>query len=110
MVPHLHDKHLLPPPCHCSCHTQPVWKPIDTKHFQGLGQPLTLVPVEDPVYARLPWARMGVPAWAAALCVGPLLGAALVGAIWSLVAARRSKTAPQHQPVAMVEAVSVSNA
>lgn len=87
-----------------------MWKPIDTKHFQGLGKPLTLVPVDDPIYARLPWARMGVGAWAAALSVGPLLGAAAVGAVWSLVAARRSRTAPQHQPVALVEAVSVSNA
>merc|ERR1712150_461721 len=40
-----------------TCHTYPVYKPIDTPEFQGKGKNWTLVPEENPNYADLPWAN-----------------------------------------------------
>jgi hypothetical protein len=64
---------------------------IDTKEFQGASWPPTPVEVHDPDYARLPWAKMGPVGWGAALSLGPLAGALLVGAAWSYVAAKKSR-------------------
>eukprot|EP00123_Amoebidium_parasiticum_P005561 comp16722_c1_seq1/m.15016 comp16722_c1_seq1/g.15016 ORF comp16722_c1_seq1/g.15016 comp16722_c1_seq1/m.15016 type:complete len:298 (-) comp16722_c1_seq1:505-1398(-) len=72
-----------------TCHTYPVYKQIDTPVFQGAGKPLTLVPLNDPQYAAKPWAKTGLVGWSVALSVGPFLAAALVGAVFSYVAARR---------------------
>lgn len=36
-----------------------MYKQIDTPEFLGAGKPLEFVPVHDPRYARLPWAKMG---------------------------------------------------
>jgi hypothetical protein len=72
-----------------TCYTYPVYKPIDTKHFNGTSYPMTPVPALDPDYARLPWAKMGNEVWAVLLLFGPLAAAAIVGAVWSLVASRR---------------------
>ncbi len=41
---------------------------------------------------RLPWHRTGLPGWGVALSVGPLLGGAFVGLIWSYMASRNVKT------------------
>ncbi|KAI8471842.1 MAG: hypothetical protein J3K34DRAFT_225047 [Monoraphidium minutum] len=76
-----------------TCHTYPVYKQIDTTHFQGAGQPLTWVPIHDPRYARLPWAKMGPATWGAVLLFGPLVGALAVGAVFSYIAARRARAA-----------------
>lgn len=75
------------------CYTYPVYKQIETPHFQGAGKPVTFVPADDPRFARLPWAKMGSVAWGMALLFGPLLGALLVGAAWSFVAARSARKA-----------------
>ena len=74
-----------------TCHTYPVYKPINSKHFDGADAPLTLLPTHDPNFARLPWARSGLVGWSLALLFGPLVGAALVGAVYSAVAARAAK-------------------
>lgn len=74
-----------------TCHTYPVYKPITTTHFDGMDAPLTLLPTHDPKFPRLPWARTGLAGWSVAMSLGPLLGAALVGAIYSAVAARAAK-------------------
>lgn len=74
-----------------TCHTYPVYKPINTKHFDGMDAPLTLLPTHDSNFYRLPWARTGLVGWSLAMLFGPLLGAALVGAIYSAVAARSAK-------------------
>lgn len=74
-----------------TCHTYPVYKPINSKHFDGADAPLTLLPTHDPNFARLPWARTGLVGWSLALLFGPLVGAALVGAVYSAVAARAAK-------------------
>jgi hypothetical protein len=73
-----------------TCHTYAVYKPLDSKDFEGAGKPLTLVPSEDPDFARLPWARTGLVGWSLAMLFGPLVGAALVGAAYSFLAARAS--------------------
>lgn len=74
-----------------TCHTYPVYKPITTKHFTGADEPLTLVPTANPRFASLPWARTGLVGWSLAMLLGPLFGAALVGAIYSAVAARSAQ-------------------
>jgi hypothetical protein len=74
-----------------TCHTYPVYKPIKTTRFDGMEAPLTLLPTRDTNFARLPWARTGLAGWSIAMLLGPLLGAALVGAIYSAVAARSAK-------------------
>jgi hypothetical protein len=74
-----------------TCHTYPVYKPINTKHFDGSSNPLTLVPEHDPKFPRLPWARTGLVGWSLAMLLGPLFGAALVGAIYSAVAVHFAK-------------------
>lgn len=76
-----------------TCYTYPVYKQIDTKHFLGAGKPITYVPIHDPKYSRLPWAKMGPAGWGAALLFGPLAGALLVGAIYSYVSARKASNA-----------------
>lgn len=69
--------------------------------------PLTLVPAEDPKFARLPWARTGLVGWSLAMLLGPLAGAALVGALYSALAARKasgrksSKTVPDEKLAAV---------
>jgi hypothetical protein len=67
------------------------YKQIDTKHFLGADKPLEPVPIHDPEYTRLPWAKMGPIGWGAALLLGPLAGALLVGAAYSLVEARGAR-------------------
>jgi hypothetical protein len=74
-----------------TCHTYPVYKPINTKHFAGADAPLTLLPTHDANFDRLPWARTGLAGWSVAMLLGPLFGAALVGAVYSAVAARHAK-------------------
>ncbi|KXS11679.1 hypothetical protein M427DRAFT_504132 [Gonapodya prolifera JEL478] len=68
-----------------SCHTYPYYKQIDTKHFAGASAPLTAVPELDPMYARLPWSKTGMPGWGAALSLGPFLGSFLVGVVYVVV-------------------------
>jgi len=89
-----------------TCHTYPVYKQIDTPHFQGADKPLTLVPVHDPDYARLPWAKTGLVGWGVAMSLGPFIGAAIVGAIYSLVAAR--KRASQNKAVSVKSAAAAA--
>lgn len=84
-----------------TCHTATVFKPIAIKGYGNFtGQPLTLMPSHDPDFARLPWARTGLVGWSLAMLFGPLLGALLVGAVWSWAAVslrdrRASRTTPQ---------------
>lgn len=64
-----------------TCHTQPYFKP----GYQDYDQ-FTEVPVEDPNYSALPWAKTGLLGWGLALSVGPLALSYLVGALWAVVA------------------------
>lgn len=73
-----------------TCHTYPVYKPINTKHLQGKSANLTFVPARDPDYARLPWAS-GITNWSLLVIGGSFLFAAVVGVVWSFVAGRRAK-------------------
>lgn len=73
-----------------TCHTFPVYKPLDTKEFAGAGNPLTVVPVANPNYDRLPWAMGQVP-WAVITIGGSFVVALLFGASWSLVMVRRER-------------------
>jgi hypothetical protein len=78
-----------------TCHTYPVYKPLDTLD----NDQLILIPTHDPNYSRLPWAKLGLAKWGVVMLLAPLFGAALVGAAYSLVAARvasrRSKPSQQ---------------
>ena len=66
------------------CYTYPVYKPVSSQQFTPIpGQPLTLVPHDDPNYERQPWAN-NESGWALALSVGPFLGAMLVSASWGI--------------------------
>ncbi|KAF8067327.1 hypothetical protein HT031_002375 [Scenedesmus sp. PABB004] len=75
-----------------TCHTIPVFKPLDTPDTPPGGDPATLVvvPPHDPNYARQPWARLGTAGWGATMLLGPAAGAAAVGLAYSVLAARRS--------------------
>ena len=47
------------------------------------------MPVHDPHFMRLPWARLGgTLQWSLVLLFAPLAGALVVGAVWSAAAAR----------------------
>ena len=67
-----------------TCHTYPVYKQLDSRHFYGLGRPLSYVPIMDPEYDRLPWAKSLV-AWGVLLSVVPLMGAAVIGLVYSFI-------------------------
>lgn len=74
-----------------------------------------LLPARDPAYGRLPWAKLGVAGWGAALSLGPLVGAALVGAAWSLWEAKRAgrssaKAHPIHVQVNHLAVLSAASA
>ncbi|GBF94772.1 hypothetical protein Rsub_07655 [Raphidocelis subcapitata] len=71
-----------------TCYTYPYYKQIDTPEFSGASLPLSPVPARNPEYARLPWAKLGNAGWGAALLLGPLAGAAVVGAIYAFFEAR----------------------
>lgn len=73
-----------------TCYTFPVYKPLDSKDFSGAGGPLTVVPVTDMEYSRLPWAMGQVP-WALITIGGPLVIGSLFGMIYSLVIVRRER-------------------
>jgi hypothetical protein len=64
------------------CYTFPVYKKLDSSKFQGADQDLTLVPVHDPNYDRMPWASSDL-SWGFELSVGPLAAAFVVGAVFS---------------------------
>uniref|UniRef100_A0A7R9VIB9 Uncharacterized protein n=1 Tax=Pseudictyota dubia TaxID=2749911 RepID=A0A7R9VIB9_9STRA len=70
-----------------TCHTYPVYKPINTAEGDYDNGNLTLVPTNDPDWDRLPWSN-GVVAWSMQIILGSLFGALAVGAIWSWRAAR----------------------
>ncbi|KAF6260707.1 hypothetical protein COO60DRAFT_1700173 [Scenedesmus sp. NREL 46B-D3] len=88
-----------------TCHTYPVYKPLDTPDIPDSASldvaSLTLLPTHDPNYARLPWAKLGTAGWGAALSLGPLAGAALVGAVVSYLAARKVRSAGRTTPEAL---------
>lgn len=73
-----------------TCHTYPVFKPIDTPEGDYANGNLTLVPMNDPDWERLPWSG-GVVAWSMQIILGSLFGAIAVGAIWSWRAAKVAK-------------------
>eukprot|EP00878_Enallax_costatus_P031439 GHUV01034384.1.p1 GENE.GHUV01034384.1~~GHUV01034384.1.p1 ORF type:complete len:233 (+),score=70.01 GHUV01034384.1:45-701(+) len=91
------------------CHTYPAYKPINTKHFAGANTTaITLLPARDPNYNRLPWAKLGVTGWGAALLLGPLVGAAMVGAAWSLWEAKKAgRNAAKTKPIHVLQALAV---
>lgn len=72
-----------------TCHTYPVYKPIDTDEgdYANSQNNLTMVPPENPNYDNLPWANNEV-GWSMMIIFGSIIGAMVVGAVWSFVAAR----------------------
>mmetsp|Transcript_20138 Transcript_20138/g.49476 ORF Transcript_20138/g.49476 Transcript_20138/m.49476 type:complete len:329 (+) Transcript_20138:384-1370(+) len=72
-----------------TCHTYPVYKPIDTPEFMGSNTTLTFVPIHDPKYSRLPWAN-SLTQWGLMLSLGPLFGTAAIGLVYSCVVSKRS--------------------
>jgi len=58
------------------CYTYPVYKPVNS------SDSLVLLPEHDPNYDRLPWARMGLAGWGAALSLGPLAVGFALGCAW----------------------------
>jgi uncharacterized membrane protein len=62
-----------------------VYKTFDPRSG---GQADTPLPVHDPNFGRLPWAKTGLVGWAIALSVGPFLGAILLGAASAAIATR----------------------
>jgi hypothetical protein len=91
-----------------TCHTYPVYKPLDTPDIPDSASldvaSLTLLPTHDPNYARLPWAKLGTAGWGAALSLGPMAGAALIGAIVSYFAARKVRNSGRTTQEALVVA------
>src|SRR5689334_6164862 len=78
-----------------------VYKPIDVP---GMDVPnsseLVLLPPHDPYYNRLPWAKLGLVKWGVVMLLAPLFGAALVGAVYSFIAAKAAaRRARSKQPV-----------
>ncbi|KAJ3036355.1 hypothetical protein HK097_003859 [Rhizophlyctis rosea] len=88
---------VTPPARTFQCYTYPAFKPITSKHYTyEAGSPLELVPQEDPMYARLPWAyKEG--RWAVMMLLGPLAGALVVGLIYLFITVRRAQTIDTHQ-------------
>jgi hypothetical protein len=85
-----------------TCHTYPVYKPIDTNHgnfSMTSGAPLTIVPESDPDYDSLPWAALGPWAWTLSIIFGSMVAALVTGAIWNYadVAKARAMAAQQQQ-------------
>uniref|UniRef100_A0A383W6A7 Transmembrane protein n=1 Tax=Tetradesmus obliquus TaxID=3088 RepID=A0A383W6A7_TETOB len=85
-----------------TCHTYPVYKPLDTPDIPDSASldvaSLTLLPTHNPDYAKLPWAKLGTAGWGAALSLGPMAGAALVGAAVSFFAARAARKSGRTTP------------
>jgi len=71
-----------------TCHTYPVYKPIDTPEFEGKGKDWTLVPEANPYYSELPWSN-GETAWSFMMLGLSYLAAILVGAAFSFYFSRR---------------------
>lgn len=75
-----------------TCHTYPVYKPINTKDHSGLGKRLSVVVQDDPYVDRLPWMKVGGDAvWCfiVIFCTGLFM--AVVLAIAAFVGARKSQ-------------------
>jgi len=70
-----------------TCHTQPYFKAEYTT--SGMPEP---VPVADPNFERLPWARTGLLGWGFALSAGPLLAGYIFGGIWAAIVSCRSNS------------------
>uniref|UniRef100_A0A7S1SL78 Uncharacterized protein n=1 Tax=Tetraselmis chuii TaxID=63592 RepID=A0A7S1SL78_9CHLO len=72
------------------CYTYPFYKPVDSKYYNGAGNATMVpVPIHDPNYSRLPWAKTGLLAWGLIFSVGSVAACFLVGALYSFVATRR---------------------
>jgi len=90
-----------------TCHTYPVYKPRNSNRYQtkGMeleGQPLKLLPLDDPEYQRLPWAQTGMLAWNLIAFFSPVIIGCIVGSIMSFVFAKienpSSLTEPDETP------------
>jgi hypothetical protein len=73
-----------------TCHTYPVYKPLNTHEGDYANGNLTLVPTNDPDWDKRPWSG-GVVAWSMQIIMGSLFGAMAVGALWSWRAAKVAK-------------------
>ena len=77
-----------------TCHTYPVYKPIDSKTEGNYsGKPLTFVPERNPKYDKLPWAYFEGP-WMAILFFAPAI---IFGIVGGTIAYRNSSKAAQKQ-------------
>lgn len=74
-----------------TCYTYPAFKPIDTNVHDGsagrASGTVNFVTPDSPTYFNQPWAKIGGDEnWAVLMFFGPMFGAWLVGAIYSVVA------------------------
>ena len=96
-----------------SCHTYPVFKPIDAKvsggnEFKGANAPLTFVPTHNPNFSRQPWAKIGLMGWGIALSIGPLLGSAAIALVYS-IALQFSRKKPTESGSDKVDATNMAS-
>lgn len=68
------------------CYTYPIYK-IDN-YTNQTNVEITLVPEEDPDYARLPWANNELT-WNLGLFFGPIVFAFLIGIIWTAITKKK---------------------
>mmetsp|Transcript_10448 Transcript_10448/g.20547 ORF Transcript_10448/g.20547 Transcript_10448/m.20547 type:complete len:344 (-) Transcript_10448:386-1417(-) len=76
-----------------TCHTYPVYKPIDTREgtYSQISLEDRLVDPYDTSSGRRPWSR-SLTAWALQLAVGPIFGALIVAFLWSFFTSSRFRT------------------
>lgn len=70
-----------------TCHTYPYYKQLNSPKFEGLGKPLTHVPIHDQNYTKLPWAN-GLGWWGLELSAGPIVFALMFGCIFAFTEVR----------------------
>jgi len=81
-----------------TCHTYPVYKPIDAAHIPTgtADDELKLLPIHDPDWDKLPWSD-GPVQWAMMIIIGSTCLGIVCGAIFSFYFARRAAAARQKQ-------------
>merc|ERR1740121_3473477 len=78
-----------------TCYTYPAYKQVNASQGRtdGLhleGKPLTMLPIEDPDYVNMPWAKLGGEVWWGVILFStPVLAAVLFGLLFAKVSAWR---------------------
>merc|ERR1719203_1757703 len=79
-----------------SCHTYPVYKPIDAPEFgSDWEKTVRLVPEENPNYKNLPWANM--TAWIQMTIVNSLVMGIVFCFIYTYFSSRKASPMDKHE-------------